>query len=212
VRWSGWPATAGTSVSSRRLSSCSTPCAVAWNGSPWNATDQIIRRTFPDAGPGNAAVFADGYNSVVAPRNAVHRAFDAFGKSRFREKRSGTWRRDVGAVEQSVNLQKSQYSLRYYLNVELAFTTEMGTGRVVGRAEGLLSPADASQLEALLDVERTKMEEEHREHQLIEVLDRLAALLDELSSVQAMAAHDRQGMFDSMGVTAPARDTFDHWP
>jgi hypothetical protein len=74
-------------------------------------------------------------------------------------------------VEQSVNLQKSQYSLRYYLNVELTFATEAGTGRVVGRAESLLSPAEASQLETLLDVDGTEMEEEHREHQLVAVTD-----------------------------------------
>jgi len=145
----------------------------------------------------------------VAARNAAHRAFDAFGKLRFREKRSGTWKREVGAVDQSINLQKSQYSLRYYLNIELAFATERGRGRIVGRAESLLSSADAAQLGALLDVHGTKMEGEHREHQLVEILNRLMPLLDELSSVQAMAAHDRRGTFQSMGVTDPARETFD---
>jgi hypothetical protein len=60
----------------------------------------------------------------VPSRNAVQRAFDAYGKSVFAEKRSGTWRRRVGEVEQSLNLQKSQYSLRYYLNIELALPDE----------------------------------------------------------------------------------------
>jgi len=159
----------------------------------------------------------------VSGRNSVQRAFDAFGKALFREKRSGTWRRQAGVVEQLLNLQKSQYSLRYYLNVELAFAAEDGTGRVVGRAEHLLSPPDAEQLQALLDIDGVEMAEEHREHQLLALLDQLTPILDELTSVEAMTAHDRHGTFKAMGVTGPARRTFDdgtwrvgdireHWP
>jgi hypothetical protein len=73
----------------------------------------------------------------VSSRNSVQRAFDAFGKAHFREKRSGTWRRHAGDIEQSLNLQKSQYSLRYYLNVELALDASLDEPRTFSR---LLTP------------------------------------------------------------------------
>jgi hypothetical protein len=102
------------------------------------------------------------------------------------------------------------YSLRYYLNVELAFTVEAGTGRVLGRAEFLLSASDATHLEALLDIDGFEMAEEHREHQLLALLGQLRPMLDELDSVEAMTAYDRRGAFKAMAVTGPARDTFDN--
>ena len=145
----------------------------------------------------------------MASRNAVQRAFDAFGRANFREKRSGTWHRQIGHVEQSLNLQKSQHAQRYYLNVELAFPADGATGRVRGRAESLLSPVDSTALQALMDIDGVEMAEEHREHQLLALLDRLRPTLDELSSVEAMTAYDRRGIFKSMLVTGPARDTFD---
>jgi hypothetical protein len=146
----------------------------------------------------------------VSERNAVQRAFDAFGAARFHKKRSGTWHRQAGVVDQSLNLQKSQYSLRYYLNVELAFVADGGIGRVVGRAEAFLSPADAAQLQELLDIDGVEMAAEHREHQLLALLDRLTPVLDEFGSVEALTAHDRRGTFKAMGVTGPARRTFDN--
>jgi hypothetical protein len=74
----------------------------------------------------------------VPSRNIVQRTFDICGASHFTEKRSGTWRRKFGEVEQSLNLQKSQYSLRYYVNVELAFPAEGDEAYIKGRAERLL--------------------------------------------------------------------------
>lgn len=149
------------------------------------------------------------YNSGIAERNVVQRAFDAFGKSRFEAKRSGTWTRRIGEVEQSLNLQKSQYSLRYYVNVALAFDTHAGRGRIVGRAESLLPTAQGDHLQALLDIDGSEIEDERREHELLRVLDLLMPTLDELRSVEALTAHDKRGTFKAMGVTGPARAAFD---
>jgi hypothetical protein len=145
----------------------------------------------PNARAPDALLATSGYNLAVATRNAVQRAFDAYGKAAFHQKRSGTWHRQAGAVEQSLNLQKSQHSLRYYLNVDLAFATEGGRGRIVGRAERLLSPSDRAQLDALLDVAGTEMRR------------------STVSTNCSESSHDRQGTFAAMGVTGPARDTFD---
>jgi len=64
----------------------------------------------------------------VSKRNSVQRAFDAFGKAHFQEKRSGTWVRKINGVEQTFNLQRSQYSLSYYLNVQFHDPATTGPG------------------------------------------------------------------------------------
>lgn len=145
----------------------------------------------------------------MAPRNAVQRAFDAYGKTRFTEKLSGSWTRRTGTIDQKLNLQKSQYSLRYYLNVEFSFGAADERGRIVGRVEALLEEADAERLDALLNVEGNPMEDEHREHQLALMLDQLTPFFDGLSSVEAVARHDRRGTFKGMGVSGPARAVID---
>ena len=145
----------------------------------------------------------------MASRNAVQRAIDAYGRARFEEKRSGSWVRQSGVIEQTLNLQKSQYSVRYYLNVEFAFGAGDERGGIMGRAEDLLEDADAERLEALLDIDDNPMEDEHREHELALVLERLTPLFADLSSVEAVASHDRRGTFRSMGVTGPARAAID---
>ena len=145
----------------------------------------------------------------MASRNIVQRSFDACGKSHFTQKRSGTWRRKLGEVEQSLNLQKSQYSLLYYVNVELAFPAEAEGAHIKGRAGSLLSSEDAERLATLLDVDGHPTPDENREAQLRALLDRLVAVLDELSSIGAVAAKDAEGGFKAMGVTGPARVAID---
>ena len=145
----------------------------------------------------------------MASRNIVQRSFDACGESHFTQKRSGTWRRKLGEVEQSLKLQKSQYSLLYYVNVELAFPAEAEGAYIRGRAGSLLSPEDAKRLATLLDLDGHPMPDEHRETQLRALFDRLASMLDDLASLEAVAAKDADGGFKAMGVTGPARVAID---
>jgi Domain of unknown function (DUF4304) len=145
----------------------------------------------------------------VPSRNAVQRTFDTCGKSHFTQKRSGTWRRRLGQVEQSLNLQKSQYSLLYYVNVELAFPAEGDGAYIKGRAERLLRPQDGERLATLLDLDGHPMIDEHREAELVVLFDRLIEVLDDLASIEAVAAKDADGGFKAMGVTGPARAAID---
>jgi hypothetical protein len=94
------------------------------------------------------------------------------------------------------------------MSVELAFATEAAQTLPSAEPSQLPSPSNATQLDALLDVAGTTMEEEHREHQLLRVLNRLTPILDELNSIQPLRDHDRQGAFAAVDVTGPARDTF----
>jgi uncharacterized protein DUF4304 len=142
-------------------------------------------------------------------RNVVQRTFDTCGKSHFTQKRSGTWRRKLGQVEQSLNLQKSQYSLLYYVNVELAFPAEGEGAYIKGRAERLLRPEDGERLATLLDLDGHPMIDEHREAELVALFDRLLEVLDDLASIEAVAAKNADGGFKAMGVTGPARAAID---
>jgi len=145
----------------------------------------------------------------VASRNIVQRSFDACGKSHFTQKRSGTWRRKLGEVEQSLKLQKYEYSLLYYVNGELAFPAEGEGAYIKGRAESLLSSEDGERLAILLDLGGHPMLDEHREAELGELFDRLVWVLDDLASIEAIAVKDADGGFKAMGVTGPARVAID---
>ena len=142
-------------------------------------------------------------------RNAVQQAFDAYGKVRFAEKTAGWWQRVCGEVAQSLNLQKSQYSLRYYLNLKLVLLPGGEDAAIEGRAERLLEPEDGDRLPRLLDVDGWQMTEEHREAELLELLDRLTPVLDKLNTVQAVATAERQGALSHMGIRGPARALLD---
>lgn len=139
----------------------------------------------------------------------MQRAFDAYGLSVFGEKRSGTWERRVGQVQQSLNLQKSHHSLRYYLNVELALPDEDPRACIKGRAGALMAEPARERLDALLNLDEYEMSAEHREAELLDLLRSLTPLLDEFASVADLAAHDRRGTFNSMGITGPARSAID---
>jgi hypothetical protein len=145
----------------------------------------------------------------VPSRNAVQRAFDAYGAANFAEKKSGTWRRTCGELEQSLNLQKSQYSLRYYLNVKLVLLPGGEGAGIEGRAGSLLGAEDADRLERLLDVDGSDMPGERREAGLLAVLDRLTVVLNKLNTVEAVTTAERQGALAGMGVRGPARVLID---
>jgi uncharacterized protein DUF4304 len=53
----------------------------------------------------------------VSERNAIQTAFDEFGKSSGCTKKSGSWYRRSSETIVVLNLQKSQYAMRYYVNV-----------------------------------------------------------------------------------------------
>ena len=154
----------------------------------------------------------------VSKRNSVQRAFDAFGKAHFQEKRSGTWVRKINGVEQTFNLQRSQYSLSYYLNVQFDFTaavppemvhdeSDLGVPFYIeGRAEGFLSEDDTSRLRNLLDIENYFLEEEHREHELLEFLEaKLQPVLSDLGSFDGIQAYHRADIFRAFLTTRSAR-------
>jgi hypothetical protein len=106
-------------------------------------------------------------------------------------------------------LQRSQHSVSYYLNVEFAFRNAAGeVAEIHGRAERLLTAQDADRLRELLDIEGVAIEEEHREHELLALLQQLVPVLDGLSSMEATAHFFYSGGFKQMLVNGPALAAF----
>jgi hypothetical protein len=154
----------------------------------------------------------------MSKRNSVQRAFDAFGKAHFQEKRSGTWVREANGVKQTFNLQRSHYSLSYYLNLRFDFTaavpSEMAHDEddldvpfyIEGRGEDFFNEDDSSRLRNLLNIEDYPLEEEHREHELLAFLGaKLRPVLSDLHSLDGIATCHRTGVFHAFLVSRSAR-------
>ena len=124
----------------------------------------------------------------------------------------------TGGVAQTFNLQRSEYSLSYYLNVQVDFTAavspEMAHDEddldvpfyIEGRAERFFNEDDSSQLRDLLNVEAYPLEEEHREHELLAFLGaKLQPVLSDLDSLDGIQTYYRTGVFRAFLVSRSAR-------
>lgn len=154
----------------------------------------------------------------MSPRNSIQRAFDAFGKAHFQSKRAGTWFRRINGVEQTFNLQKSQYSLLYYLNVKFDFTAAVPPEiahdendldvpfYVDGRAEQFFNNEDATRLSNLLNIDDYPLEEEHREHEFLALLEaKLQPVFNDLDSLHGIQEYHRSDVFRGFGISRSAR-------
>ena len=110
-----------------------------------------------------------------------------------------------------LNLQKSQYGPRYYLNVGFWFC-ELGHTRypkdnmchIVVRLEGLLPAAD-EQIQKLLDLGR-EMIDEQRMLELRTLLNKeLLPLIERGSSIAGLRQMLADGMLEHAGIRGPAQ-------
>jgi len=147
----------------------------------------------------------------VSERNAVQRAFDGFGRDAGCEKMSGSWYRRRDEVVAVLNLQKSQYAPRYYLDLGF-WLVEVADERypqphkchVRMRVEDLL-PAAETRINDLLDL-RCDMSDEERLTELLALLDReLLPLLERAGSVAGLRGMLAAGMLKRAGITGPAQ-------
>jgi hypothetical protein len=111
----------------------------------------------------------------LSQRNAVHRGFDRFGKECSGEKKSGGWYWRSDEVVAVVDLQKSQYGPKYYVNVAF-WLRAVGDERfpktwkshIAGRITDLPG-VERGRVECLLDLECAVRDEQR--------VDELSALL-----------------------------------
>ena len=145
----------------------------------------------------------------MAERNEVQQAFDAFGKSAGMLKHSGSWYRTNDEVTTVLNLQRSDYSRNYYINVAF-WLKALGDERFpnphvchVGIRLDMLLPDQAEEIRALLDREReVDGDRAARLHALLET--RLLPFLDQGSSVDGLRKWQREGLLRHAFVRGPA--------
>jgi hypothetical protein len=109
--------------------------------------------------------------------NIMQSTFDHFAKALGGRKKSGSWYIAGPDAVVVLNLQKSNYANKYYVNIGLWFT---GVGpakdpkptycHLQARAETLVDDTHRPRLEALLTVESDRPVDEH-ERDLLEALD-----------------------------------------
>jgi hypothetical protein len=147
----------------------------------------------------------------MSKRNAVHQAYDRFGSEAGFEKKSGSWFRTSSDVIEICNLQKSQYSPKYYLNVSF-WLRELGDERypkahqshIVARAESLV-PSIESRLEELLDLEYA-ISDEVRIFELVALLnENLLPIFERAKTMSGLRSLAAEGTFRASGVRGAAQ-------
>ena len=147
----------------------------------------------------------------MSERNVIQRTFDEFGASIEMIKRSGSWYRSSESVITVFNLQKSQYSRKYYINVGFwllgaaaAQFPKVHTCHVNARLDELL-PDETKEIEALLDLEYP-IGDDLRAERLRALLDaRLKPLLDQGGSIDGLKDLNQAGAFRAAGVMGVAQ-------
>jgi hypothetical protein len=113
----------------------------------------------------------------MSTRDVIQICFDDFAKSAGYEKKSGSWYRRSASVISILNLQKSQYSSRYFINIAL-WLLELGEEKypkeqychLRSRIDAIFTDFE-SEINDLLDF-RVKMQDEQRLEQLDVILRR----------------------------------------
>lgn len=135
----------------------------------------------------------------MSTRNIIQTTFDEFGRFLGGSKKSGPWYITGPEAIAVLNLQKSQYSPRYYLNVGLWF---LGVGPVINpkpshchvqsRLEILVPTADRQHLEDLFDLDQAFNDEERRTGLLAVLTSQLEPLLEAGMSASGLATETGQ--------------------
>lgn len=132
-------------------------------------------------------------------RNIIQTTFDEFGKALGGSKKSGSWYITGPDAIAVLNLQKSQYGPRYYLNVGLWFLgVALATNpkpshcHVQSRFELLVPAADRQHLEDLLDLDQAFDDEERRTGLLAVLTSKLEPLLEAGMSDHGLATEAGQ--------------------
>lgn len=151
----------------------------------------------------------------MSPRNAVQRGFDRFGREAGFEKKSGSWYKRGTSVIAIANLQKSQYSPRYYFNqgfwlreVEDIPFPASHRAHIGLRLGGLLPDCEA-RINELLDLD-VPMPDEQRVDEIVALLnDRLLPIINRADSVEALRKMSADGALSSALIMREAQEAMD---
>jgi hypothetical protein len=135
----------------------------------------------------------------MSVRNIIQTTFDEFGKASGGSKKSGSWYWRSPETIAVLNLQKSQYAVRYYVNVALwllaagpADAPKPSHCHIQTRLERLVPPALEERLTALLDLD-SLIDDEARHDELLSLLrEYLLPTMEAASTLEGLRSGDGQ--------------------
>ncbi len=148
----------------------------------------------------------------MSERNVIQTTFDEFGKASAGRKKSGSWYRRSEETVFVLNLQKSNYAARYYINVAVWLlalgatdTPKENKCQVRSRLTQLVPDELESRVNELLDLD-FPMEETARKSELLAVLDQhLQPLMDAGATIKGLRSATGQALIRKSLVTGPAQ-------
>ncbi len=148
----------------------------------------------------------------MSEHNVIQMTFDEFGKASGGSKKSGSWYLRSPETIVVVNLQKSQYAVRYYVNVALwllaagpAEAPKTPQCHVQTRLDGLVPPALEERLTALLDLGSPIDEKARREELLALLRAHLLPLMQASLSLESLRSGAGQELVRKSLVTGPGQ-------
>lgn len=145
-------------------------------------------------------------------RTVVQETFDRFMKSAGFAKRSGSWYRSSDEVVTVVELQKSQYGPKYYINLGLwlralgeSTAPKEQSCHVRTRLSSLVGAKEEDQLASLLDAGSGLSQSEQRDDLWSFLEAWLAPAISACDSVSRLRSGDGQRVVSAALVTGPAQ-------
>lgn len=148
----------------------------------------------------------------MSERNVIQSAFDEFGKSSGSAKKSGSWYRRSAETIVVLNLQKSNYATRYYVNVALWLlplgdvdAPKENKCHVRSRLTGLVPGELEQRLNELFDLE-TPIDDASRREELLSVMaEHLLPLMDGASTLEGLRSGAGRTLIERSLVNGPAQ-------
>jgi Domain of unknown function (DUF4304) len=148
----------------------------------------------------------------MSDRNIIQVTFDEFAKSAGFVKKSGSWYLRTPETVVVLNLQKSQYAVRYYVNVAIwlqalghADAPKENHCHVRTRLDDLVPTEVEPRLTQLLDITTSISEQQRREELLAVLNDHLLPLLRASATLKDLQSGDGKQVVARSLVTGPAQ-------
>lgn len=147
----------------------------------------------------------------MTDRNVIQTTFDEFGKKSGSVKRSGSWYRRGPETIFVLNLQKSQYSIRYYVNIGL-WLLELGDVQapkanhchVQTRLASIVPESLERHVDELFDLAAPADDIERRSEILDLLNTELLPLMDGAGTLEGLRDGPARSLVDKSLVTAEA--------
>jgi Domain of unknown function (DUF4304) len=152
----------------------------------------------------------------MSERDVIQRTFDEFGNAAGATKKSGSWFRRGPETIVVLNLQKSDYGDRYFVNVALwllplgpASAPKENVCHIRSRLSQLVPREMEEQVNELFDLNIPIDAASRRERLIVVLRENLLPLIDNGSTLEGLRSARCQHLIERSLVTEPARRLLD---